>query len=158
MKAVLREAGVPCATSAAVSNAAEAREFAAAVGFPLIIKPRAAAGAAGTYRANSRPELDHVLHATGVAHGAPAAIEEFIEGHEGFYNTLAINGRVAHDFISHYYPNFLEAMRTRWISPQIVATNRMDAPAYGEVKMQGSVVTDDFKTGFAGGYIWQGSD
>ena len=92
MKAVLREAGVSCAASAAVSSAAEAREFAVAVGFPLIIKPRAAAGAAGTYRANNERELDHVLHATGVAHGAAAAIEEFVEGHEGFYDTLAING------------------------------------------------------------------
>ena len=31
-----------------------------AVGFPLIIKPRAAAGAAGTHRANNERELDHV--------------------------------------------------------------------------------------------------
>jgi biotin carboxylase len=68
MKAVLREAGVPCAASAAVSSAAEAREFAAAVGFPMIIKPRAAASAAGTYRANSGPELDHVLHKVDLSH------------------------------------------------------------------------------------------
>ena len=50
MKEVLRRAGVPCAASAAVSSAHEAREFAQAVGFPLIIKPRDAAGAKGTYR------------------------------------------------------------------------------------------------------------
>ncbi len=30
------------------------------------------------------------------------------------------------DFATHYYPNVLEAMRTRWISPQFVATNRLD--------------------------------
>ena len=56
------------------------------------------------------------------------AIEEFVEGHEGFYDTLTVNGHVAHDFVSHYYPNVLEAMRTRWISPQIVATNRIHEP------------------------------
>ncbi|MGK5643656.1 hypothetical protein ACSNOK_36470, partial [Streptomyces sp. URMC 126] len=76
--------------------------------FPLVVKPRAAAGAAGTYRADGWDELARVLDATGVARGAPAAIEEFIEGHEGFYDTLTINGRVVHDFISHYYPNVLE--------------------------------------------------
>ena len=54
------------------------------------------------------------------------AVEEFVEGHEGFYDTLSIDGRPAHDFVSHYYPNVLEAMRTRWISPQFVATNRVD--------------------------------
>ena len=32
------------------------------------------------------------------------AIEEFVEGHEGFYDTLTVDGRVAHDFVSHYYP------------------------------------------------------
>ena len=133
MKDVLRRAGVPCAQSAAVSNAGEAREFADAVGFPLIVKPRAAAGAAGTHRADNRDTLEHILRVTGVADGAGAAIEEFVEGHEGFYDTLTVNGGVAHDFISHYFPNVLEAMRTRWISPQIVATNRMNEPGYQEL-------------------------
>ena len=68
------------------------------------------------------------------------AIEEFIEGHEGFYDTLTIDGRVACDFVSHYYPNVLEAMRTRWISPQFVATNRIDEPGYDEVKVMGAQV------------------
>ena len=81
--------------------------------------------------------------------GAPAAVEEFVEGHEGFYDTLTIQGRVVHDFISHYYPNVLEAMRTRWISPQIVATNRMDAPAYGELKEMGRRVIEALGVGTA---------
>jgi hypothetical protein len=68
------------------------------------------------------------------------AIEEFVEGHEGFYDTLAVNGQVACDFVSHYYPNVLEAMRTRWISPQIVATNRVHEPGYDEVKAMGARV------------------
>jgi hypothetical protein len=149
MKEVLRQAGVPCAASTAVSSLKEAKDFAAAVGFPLVVKPRAAAGASGTHRANGWEELDRVLHATGVAYGAPAAIEEFVEGHEGFYDTLTVRGRVAHDFISHYYPNVLEAMRTRWISPQIVATNRMDAPAYGELKEMGRRVIEALGVGTA---------
>jgi hypothetical protein len=37
----------------------------------------------------------------------------------------------------------LEAMRTRWISPQFVTTNRIDtAPAYQEVKTMGAKVID----------------
>ena len=57
------------------------------------------------------------------------AVEEFVEGHEGFYDTLSIDGAPALDFVSHYYPNVLEAMRTRWISPQFIATNRVDSVA-----------------------------
>ena len=137
MKEVLREAGVPTAASAGVADAAEAHRFAEAVGFPVIVKPRAAAGASGTFRAGSHDELAGVARACGLADAAPAAIEEFVEGHEGFHDTLTVGGEVRHDFISHYYPNVLEAMRARWISPQIVATNRMDAPAYGEVREMG---------------------
>lgn len=144
MKEFLRENDIPCARSAGVSSLAEAHEFARAVGFPLILKPRAGAGAQGTSRVDDGAELDAALHAMGVGRGAPmavsVAIEEFVTGHEGFYDTLTVAGEVVHDFISHYYPNVLEAMRTRWISPQIVLTNRMDAPGYGELKELGARV------------------
>jgi hypothetical protein len=74
----------------------------------------------------------------GVNGGVSVAVEEYIEGHEAFYDTLTLDGRVVHEFVTHYYPNVLEAMRTRWISPQFVATNRVDsAPAYAEVKELG---------------------
>lgn len=140
MKEVLRKAGVPTAASAGVTSPGEAREFVQAHGFPVILKPRDAAGASGTYRAGDLGELAAAARACGLADGAPVAIEEFIEGHEGFYDTLAVDGRVAFDFVSHYYPNVLEAMRTRWISPQIVATNRVDEPAYDEVRTMGARV------------------
>ena len=143
MKDVLREGGVPCAQSTGAASADEVRAFAAQVGFPLILKPRDAAGAAGTLKADDAGELEAAIRATGVDRGARIAVEEFIEGHEGFYDTLAIGGRVAHEFICHYYPNVLEAMRTRWISPQFIATNRVDsAPGYAEIKALGQKVID----------------
>ncbi len=137
MKEVLRDAGVPTAASAGVTSVAEARDFAAAVGFPVILKPRDAAGASGTYRADDPAGLEAASRASGLADGAAVAIEEFVEGHEGFYDTLTVNGAVAHDFVSHYYPGVLEAMRTRWISPQIVATNRMESAGYADVREMG---------------------
>jgi formate-dependent phosphoribosylglycinamide formyltransferase (GAR transformylase) len=140
MKDALRAAGVPCARSTGASSTREVHAFADEVGFPLILKPRNAAGAAGTYKAEDPGELERVIQATGVGQGAPVALEEFIEGHEGFYDTIAIEGEVVHDFISHYYPNVLEAMRARWISPQILHTNRMKAPGYDEVKAMGKKV------------------
>jgi hypothetical protein len=62
------------------------------------------------------------------------AIEEFIEGHEGFYDTITVDGTVGHEFVSHYYPGVLQAMRTRSVSPCFIATNRLDAPGYAELK------------------------
>ena len=138
MKQVLREAGVPTAASTAVGSAAEALAFAEQVGFPLILKPRSGAGAADTMRAENAAGLEHALGVFGGQGVESIAVEEFVEGHEGFYDTITINGQVALDFASHYYPNVLEAMRTRWISPQFISTNRIDtAPEYAELREMG---------------------
>ena len=94
------------------------RAFADEVGYPLIIKPPDGAGASGTHRVDDAADLDRAIAESGVEHGVVVAVEEFVEGHEGFYDTIAVNGEVVHEFITHYYPNVLEAMRTRWISPQ----------------------------------------
>jgi len=139
MKEVLREGGVPCAQSTGASNAKEVQEFAERVGYPLILKPRDGAGASGATRVDDASELAAALAQFGGSRSI--AVEEFIEGHEGFYDTLTLEGRVMHDFVSHYYPNVLEAMRTRWISPQFIATNRLDSvAAYAELKTLGAKV------------------
>jgi hypothetical protein len=140
MKEALREAGVPTARSAGVSSAAEAWAFAEAVGYPLILKPRSGAGASGTTKVTDAKELEAAIRSSHLEQGAQVAIEEFVEGHEAFYDTIAIDGKVGHEFISHYYPGVLEAMRTRWISPQIVTTNRTAAPGYAEVRSMGARV------------------
>ena len=127
MKEALRAAGVPTAASAAVTTAAEVHDFAAAVGYPLILKPRTGAGALDTMRVDGQAELDEALGRFGGQGVDSIAVEEFVEGHEGFYDTVSVDGHVALDFVSHYYPNVLEAMRTRWISPQFVSTNRVDS-------------------------------
>ena len=139
MKEALRAAGVPTAASAAVSSAAEAFEFAERVGFPLILKPRSGAGASGTVRVEDRDQLNEALGAFGGIPGSDSvAVEEFVEGHEGFYDTITVDGQPRLDFVSHYFPNVLEAMRTRWISPQFVSTNRVDSVAdYGELREMG---------------------
>ena len=141
MKEALTRAGIPCAQSLGSGDPAEIRDFVKRVGFPIIVKPRDGAGASGTERVTSFDELDRALATFGVGGGRSVAIEEFIEGHEGFYDTISIGGRVTHDFVSHYYPNVLDAMRTRWISPQFVATNRVDmVSTYDEVKAMGQKV------------------
>lgn len=140
MKEALRAAGVPCAQSLGSGDAAEIAAFAERVGWPLIVKPRDAAGASGTFRVEGPEELRQALATFGVGRGGSVAVEEFIEGHEGFYDTLSIGGRVVHEFVTHYYPNVLEAMRTRWISPQFVTTNRIGAEGYAELKAMGQQV------------------
>jgi carbamoylphosphate synthase large subunit len=143
MKEALRKAGVPCAQSIGSDDAGEIAAFAERIGFPLIVKPRDAAGAAATYRCDNQAALAHALRESGVGQGRSVAVEEFIEGHEGFYDTISIGGTVVHEFVCHYYPSVLEAMRSRAINPQFICTNRVDAAhAYDEVKQLGrNVIT-----------------
>ena len=148
MKQALRDAGVPCAQSTAASSVEEVIAFAKSVGFPLIIKPRDGAGASGTFRVNSIADIQRVAAESGLDKGRSVAVEEFIEGHEGFYDTITIGGRVVHDFATHYYPNVLEAMRTRWISPQFITTNRIDSSdGYRELRALGQKVVNALDIG-----------
>ena len=142
MKAAARKAGVACAASARVTAIADAEAFAKDIGFPLILKPLDGAGASGTHKVENDEQLHSILGELGVANGREIAIEEFLTGEEGFYDTLAVAGKVVLDFACHYYPNVLEAMRTRWISPQILVTNRIDTASYNEVREMGQQVID----------------
>jgi carbamoylphosphate synthase large subunit len=124
-----RAAGVPTAASTAASTADQVRDFAREVGYPLILKPRSGAGALDTTRVDDDAGLDAALGLFGAQQVDSIAVEEFVEGHEGFYDTLSVDGAPALDFVSHYFPNVLDAMRTRWVSPQFLATNRIDSVA-----------------------------
>jgi formate-dependent phosphoribosylglycinamide formyltransferase (GAR transformylase) len=141
MKEALRAAGVPTAASTAADSAEQVQAFATSVGYPLVLKPRSGAGALDTIRVDGRAELDAALGRFGEQAVESIAVEEFVEGHEGFYDTLSIDGIAVVDFVSHYFPNVLEAMRTRWISPQFVSTNRVDSVAdYAQLRTLGARV------------------
>ncbi len=143
MKQALRAAGIPTAATAAADSAAAVHAFAGEVGFPLILKPRSGAGALDTMRVDNAAELETALGVFGGQGVASIAVEEFVEGHEGFYDTLSIDGRPALDFVSHYFPNVLDAMRTRWISPQFIATNRVDSEGdYAQLREMGLRVNE----------------
>src|SRR6185503_3509184 len=143
MKEALRAVGVPTAASTAADTATQVQAFADAVGYPLILKPRSGAGALDTVRVDDRAGLDAALALFGGQGVASIAVEEFVEGHEGFYDTVSVDGTASVDFVSHYYPNVLEAMRTRWISPQFVATNRVDSVVdYQQLRELGARVNE----------------
>ena len=92
MKEVLRAAGIRCAASTAARSGHDVRDFAGEVGYPLVLKPAAGAGASGAERVNAPDELEAAIARSGVDHGVEIAVEEFVEGHEGFYDTITIDG------------------------------------------------------------------
>src|SRR5205085_1238571 len=68
MKDVLRGAGVPCARHRLCTGVDEAISFAAMVGFPLVVKPPAGAGAKSTFRVDDSAAL-RALSALGMTSG-----------------------------------------------------------------------------------------
>ena len=142
MKDAVRAAGIACAASARITSVADAEAFARAHGYPLVLKPLDAAGASGTTKVADGAALRAACEQLRVADGRAVAVEEFLDGHEGFYDTVTVRGKVVLDFACHYYPNVLEAMRTRWISPQIVCTNRIDGEHYAGLRAMGQQVVD----------------
>lgn len=134
MKQFLREHDIPCAQSGAVAAAADAHAFAERWGYPLVLKPVAGFGSLRTFRCADRAGLDHALGQLKPSAAHPVAIEEFIEGHEGFFDSIVAAGAVRHEFAAHYYPGCLEAAQHRWISPQIAVTNRIEQGGYEELR------------------------
>ena len=114
------------------------------VGYPLILKPRDARRRVGHVRASTTTrELDDALVACGVDAGRSVAVEEFIEGHEGFYDTLAIGGEVVHEFVVALLP---ERARGDAHALDLAAVRRHQphrrAPATTRCKAMGAKVID----------------
>ena len=142
MKQFLRDNQIPCAQSASVQDNADAYAFAEREGYPVIIKPIAGFGSLQTFRCADRAELERALGQLHPSAKRPAAIEEFIEGHEGFFDSMCGPEGVRHEFASHYFPGCLEAAQHRWISPQIAVTNRIEQGGYDELRALNRRVVD----------------
>ncbi len=115
MKTVLEAAGVPCARHKLAVRAADALEFTERVGFPLVVKPPAGAGAKSTFRLDGPDDLRAWLEAAPPAPDRPAQVEEFLTGEEGSYDSVMIDGQVVWDSVSDYLPTPLEVLRHPWM-------------------------------------------
>ena len=94
MKEALRRAGIACAQSTRAKSPQDARDFAAAVGYPLIIKPPAGAGAAGTFKVRDDEALEKVIIESGLAEGHAVAVEEQLQRavRHSRINRVAVHG------------------------------------------------------------------
>jgi hypothetical protein len=142
MKDALRAGGVPCAQSGGASSVEEVLEFVDRVGYPSSSSPGMARAprAPRAWRSEREPR-GRDARAAGLGPGPRRGGRGVHRGPRGLLRHDHHRRQVVHDFATHYYPNVLEAMRTRWISPQIALTNRVDsAPGYAELKEMGQAV------------------
>ncbi len=126
MKRVLDAAGIRTPRHLTARDGSEIRRAAEQIGFPLILKPIAGAGSADTHRVNDARDLDRAIEA--VRHVAELSVEEFVDGEEYTFDTIAIAGRPAYFNVAWYRPRPLVARTNEWISPQVVALRYPDQP------------------------------
>jgi ATP-grasp domain len=134
MKTVLQEAGIPCARHRLATDAAAAADFAAEVGFPLVVKPPAGAGAKSTFRLDGPDDLKAWLEMAPPGPDRPAQIEEFLTGEEGSYDSVMIDGQVVWDSISNYLPTPLEVLRNPWMQWVVRLPRDISGPEYDGIK------------------------
>ncbi|GAA5134392.1 ATP-grasp domain-containing protein [Pseudonocardia adelaidensis] len=137
MKQVLRAAGVPCARHQLATDAAEALAFADAVGFPLVAKPPAGAGAQATYRLDDAEALRSWLAATPPREDAPGLLEEFLAGDEHTFDSVTLGGRTVWASVADYVPPPLDVLRNPWIQWTVLLPRELDDPRYAGIAAVG---------------------
>lgn len=138
MKDVFRANGVPCAKHSLFETLDEARAFVKDVGYPVVIKPPAGAGAISTFRVDDDASLVEAVAKSGSRKGRPALAEEFIVGDEYSLETISINGHAVWHSLTHYYPTPLEAVRNPWIQWCVVSPREVNDARYDDIRAAGT--------------------
>ncbi len=126
MKDRVAAAGLRVPRSVRVKSASDAREGAAAMGYPLVLKPISGAGSADTYEVRSDRDLEDCL--AKMHHVEEASLEEFIEGEEFTFDTVCVDGKPAYANIAQYLPKPIIARSNEWVSPVITTVRDMAQP------------------------------
>lgn len=128
MKERLRAAGVPVARHRRVEATVEALQFAADVGYPIIVKPPAGAAAQATYRAGDEAALREALGPASIAAGGGVLLEEMVTGEEHSFDAFVKDGRVVFYSTSNYHPSCLEVMENPWMQWVVVLPREHRTP------------------------------
>jgi biotin carboxylase len=134
MKDVLRAAGVPCARHQLAASEADAWRFAEAIGYPLVLKPPAGAGAQATYQIEGPIALASALASANPGPERETLLEEFITGEEHSFDTISLGGRPLWHSLTHYLPAPLDAMRNPWIQWSVLLPREIDGPEYDDIR------------------------
>ncbi|MEP6835326.1 MAG: ATP-grasp domain-containing protein [Gemmatimonas sp.] len=134
MKDALRAAGVPVARHSVVTTPESARAFIAEVGFPIVVKPPAGAGAIATNRVTDHPGLDALLASNPPSNNAPWLAEEFLRGTEHSMETVSINGESVWHSLTRYEPTPLEVLEHPWIQWCVVLPREVDDPKFDDAR------------------------
>lgn len=133
MKDILRSNGLPCARHLLATNTEQVRQFRQQVGFPIVIKPPAGAGARNTFQINDDQQLNDYLSVAKLSPEDPTLFEEFIKGQEYSFEGVSIDGKLVWFSSTRYYPTPLEVLKNPWIQWCVLLPRELDAPHYQQI-------------------------
>lgn len=138
MKDVLRAAGVPVARHKLIRTREDADAFAREVGFPIVIKPPAGAGARATQRIDYPGGLTDFLAQYPPSANDPMLAEEFLRGTEHSLETVSIGGQAIWHSLTHYDPTPLQVLEHPWMQWCVLLPKEVDDGAFNDIRAMGA--------------------
>ena len=138
MKEALRAAGVPVARHRLITSRNEALAFLDEVGFPIVLKPPAGAGAIATQRIRDVASLDALLASYRATPANPMLAEEFLRGTEYSLETVSVDGEAVWHSLTRYGPTPLDVVEHSWIQWTVLLPREIDAPEFDDIRSVGA--------------------
>ena len=135
MKTVFEAHGVPCARHRLVHSAGEARAAAAELGYPLVAKPPAGAGARSTFRLDGDSQLEAWLHVDPPGDAHPVLLEQMVIGAEHSFDSVLIDGELVWHSISRYLPTPLEVLENPWIQWAVLLPRDISGAEFDPIRL-----------------------
>ena len=129
--ATLKQAGIGTARSRVCTEAAQARQFAHNLRFPIVLKPLNGSGGLATWSIHNDQELDLALELTDPKSVLPLLVEEWLSGQELSIDTITIADEPRFFSICCYRPAILEALENtaiqwRCVMPRDISDERIE--------------------------------
>jgi biotin carboxylase len=137
MKDLFAASELPCARHQLCATSADAFGFAERVGYPLVGKPPAGAGAKSTARFDTPDDLQRFLQQSPPGKGRDVLLEEFVVGREFSFDTVTLHGQHVFHNICCYYPTPLQVMENPWIQWAVVLPRDLDGAEFAEIHRTG---------------------
>jgi biotin carboxylase len=108
------------------------------VGYPLVVKPPAGAGAVATLQVDDAGELARALGASPPGEASPHLLEEFVRGEEHSLETISVDGRAVWHSLTRYDPPPLDVVRNPWIQWSVILPREVDGARYDDIRRAGA--------------------
>jgi hypothetical protein len=135
MKTVFEANGVPCARHRLARSPGEARSAAVDLGYPLVAKPPAGAGARSTFRLDGDAQLEAWLQADPPGELNSVLLEQLVVGAEHSFDSVLIDGELVWHSISRYLPTPLEVLENPWIQWAVLLPRDISGAEFDPIRI-----------------------